>query len=96
MPQPFFCMSNVHVESCGEPPTLSNDRPSRYQGYFENRHGEQWIFTLDSTTGKADLRGGDAGWNKSYEVFNGEAQGLILSPDEQTWLKACWMAAKRT
>ena len=31
-----------------------------YIGYFANRYGEQWIFTLDRATGEVCLRGGDA------------------------------------
>jgi hypothetical protein len=93
MPSPFFSMSNVHTVSCGTPPNFVNDKPDRYHGYFENRVGEQWVFTYDRSTRKAELRGGDVGWQEVYEVVGGSAKEVILGSDELRWLEACWMAA---
>jgi len=59
MNRPFFMMSNVHAMSCGDPPTFSNDIADDYYGYFENRHGEQWVFTYSRSKKKAEIRGGD-------------------------------------
>jgi hypothetical protein len=92
MNRPFFTMSNVHVASCGEPPALSNDNPDYYHGYFENRHGEQWIFTYCRSKRKAEIRGGDADWASVYEVVDGKVEELVLSTDERLWLAACWAA----
>ena len=95
MPSPFFSMSNAHVSDCGDPPVFVNDRPGRYHGYFENRQGEQWVFTYDRSTKRAELRGGDAGWQQVHEVIGGKAKEVILSADELRWLEACWLAAVR-
>jgi hypothetical protein len=62
-------------------------------GYFENAHGEQWIFTFNRQTKKAELRGGDIGWNEVHEVHGGHVAGIVLSANEQKWLQACWSAA---
>ena len=95
MQSSFFSMCNVHVASCGAPPNFSNEDPGRYHGYFENQHGEQWVFTYDRSTKTALLRGGDAGWDQVYQVIDGQAPDLILSPEELLWLKSCWAAATR-
>lgn len=63
-------------------------------GYFENRYGEQWIFTYDRENETAVLRGGDTGWNSGFSVVDGVAEGLILSNEEQLWLRACWAAVQ--
>ena len=42
-------------------------------------------------TKEAVLYCGDAGW-EAFPVRDGIAQGLILSPDEETWLRACLKA----
>ena len=64
-------------------------------GYFENPHGEQWIFTMNRQAGKATLQGGDVGWNTQFDVTNGSAADLILGREEQLWLDACWSAARK-
>jgi hypothetical protein len=92
----FFSMSNVHAASCGSPPNFVNDRRDRYHGYFENRHGEQWVFTYDRSAKRAELRGGDPGWQHVYEVVDGEVKDLGMSSDELRWLEACWTAAVRS
>jgi hypothetical protein len=84
---------NNHVETCGEPPTIDNADRSRYYGYFQNEHGEQWLFVYDYGTETGTLRGGDCGWDRIYEVIGGLAAGLILNSAEQQWLAACWNAA---
>jgi hypothetical protein len=93
--KPLFTVSNHHTGNCGQPPGINGDRPNRYHGYFENALGEQFVFVYHRVTGKADLWCGDAGWEKPFAVANGQPEGLILSPEEQTWLQACWSAAGR-
>ncbi|TYP46776.1 hypothetical protein [Thermosediminibacter litoriperuensis] len=90
--KPFFVMQNKHAKSCGEPPLITND-DSKYYGYFENEHGEQWVFIYDRRTGTAELRGGDVGWERVFLVRNGQVNGLILNENEKMWLQACWKAA---
>jgi hypothetical protein len=86
MSEPLFLMRNQHVSSCGEPPCYTNDVAGRYHGYFENRHGDQWVFVYDRAIGQGTLRGGGAGWTERYEVIDGAAVGLVLDDDERQWL----------
>jgi hypothetical protein len=59
-----FAAHNLHNVRCGSPPRLRNtDNPALYHGYFENRHGEQFVFTLDQATGTGTISGGDLGWD---------------------------------
>jgi hypothetical protein len=58
-----FAAHNNHDERCGRPPHLRNtDNLGLYHGYFENRHGEQFVFTFDRATGTGTVSGGDLGW----------------------------------
>jgi hypothetical protein len=59
-----FAARNVHDARCGAPPRLRNtDNPALYHGYFENRHGEQFVFTFDRATGTGTVSGGDLRWD---------------------------------
>jgi hypothetical protein len=59
-----FVAHNNHDERCGPPPRLRNtDNPGLYHGYFENRHGEQFVFTFDRVTKAGTVSGGDLSWN---------------------------------
>ena len=89
---PFFAVTNHHTPSSGRPPSVSADEPGAYHGYFENRHGEQFVFVYRHETREAVLWCGDAGWG-SYAVVDGRVESLILSSEESTWLRACWEAA---
>jgi hypothetical protein len=66
-----FAAHNVHYPSCGRPPRLRNtDDPGLYYGYFENFHGEQFVFTFDRTSGTGTVAGGDLDWGnpKSFTL----------------------------
>ena len=52
-------IDNAHDADSGKPPTLET---ADYLGYFENCHGEQWVFAGDWAKRTASLRGGDVGW----------------------------------
>lgn len=101
MAEPLLTIFNRHTASCGDPPIESSQpEHNHYVGYFENMFGEQWIFTFDRTAGTGQLRGGDVGWNTRLTVESDGQGGLrlepttiILSPDEGTWLLACWRSA---
>lgn len=95
MSEPLLKIRNHHSLSCGDPPIIDDDSDQCYVGYFENIHGEQWIFTLDRRTGTSTVRGGDAGWNSVFNVIDGIAEGLVITEDEQLWLRACWSASRR-
>ena len=73
---------------------VSTEAAGLYIRCFENRYGEQWIFTLDRATREAPLWGGDAGWDTAHPVRDGRVDGLILAPDEAAWLQACWSATR--
>jgi hypothetical protein len=91
---PMLTIHNRHSAECGIPPTFSTEVADLYIGYFENRCGEQWIFTCNRTTHEASLRGGDAGWDNAHPVRGGRVDGLILAPEEAAWLQACWSATQ--
>lgn len=98
---PMLVIYNRHAPGCGEPPGLDNYMGD-YRSYFENEHGEQWIFVYDRAAGEATLYGGDIGWEEPVTMCQPSALedieimtqiDLVLAPAELTWLKACWMAA---
>lgn len=93
MNNPLFIMNNNHSSSDENRLVFTNDNPNQYCGYFENEHGEQWVFLYDRKTGISELRGGDVGWENIYQVIDGHVIELILSAEEKMWLKACWNAA---
>lgn len=92
MSEPLLTIFNSHTPQCGRPPSLNNESPDLYTGYFENRFGEQWMFTFNRRTREATLRGGDVGWENSFSVRDGRVVELILGQDELVWLSACWKA----
>jgi hypothetical protein len=67
------------------------DLKGKFASYFENAHGEQWVFVYDGKTHQGELYGGDCGW-KPERVRDGRV-GLMLDEAEHLWLQACWMAA---
>jgi hypothetical protein len=90
---PLLTISNHHSPNCGDPPIIDDRDPDIYVGYFANAFGEQWIFTHNRKSGVSELRGGDVGWNSSFQVENGTVEGLMLNGSERVWLAACWDAA---
>ena len=94
MSEPMLTIHNRHAAACGIPPAVSTEAADLYIGSFENRYGEQWIFTCDRATGEARLRGGDAGWATAHPVRDGRVDGLNLAPEETAWLQACWSATR--
>jgi hypothetical protein len=93
MSEPLLTIRNHHSPACGDPPIVNEEGRSTYIGYFENQHGEQWIFTCNRLTGEAVLRGGDIGRNEQVPIVEGKANGLNLSRDEMLWLEVCVAAA---
>ena len=92
MSDPLLTIRNHHAPGSGDPPIISDDENIDI-GYFENAHGEQWIFTLNRDTGDALLCGGDVGWNSEHRVVDGVVSELVLNVDERRWLRSCWDAA---
>jgi hypothetical protein len=59
-----FAAHNNHGPRCGPPPRFRNtDDLGLYYGYFENRYGEQFVFTFDRATLTGTVSGGDLGWD---------------------------------
>jgi hypothetical protein len=88
------------VEGCGEPPEIPTD--NAYLSYFENRHGEQWLFWVDQDTRRAFVTGGDVGWEvtdlaKSKMLPRDVEQEAELSkPFREAFDEAVRQAAKAT
>lgn len=91
--EPLFRVSNHHTAHCGTPAAIDADDAEKYFGYFANEHGEQAVFVFDRESGEATLRLGDAGWARTHLVVDGDVPGLVLTPSESTWLRACWLAS---
>ena len=89
-----FSATNFHSADCGQPPSVRDDGTSpNYCGYFVNRHGEQWVVTIDPEVNTGILRGGDIGWDTEVQIADGKITGdVILGDDERRWLDACWRA----
>ena len=92
MSNPLFKVSNHHTRSCGDPPAADGDAAGVYHGYFANEVGEQSVYVHDFETGKATVRLGDSGWDASYPIVDGCAEGLIVTEAEAAWIRACWIA----
>jgi hypothetical protein len=76
-----FAAHNNHDERCGSPPRLRNiDNPGLYYGYFENRFGEQFVFTFDQATKTGTVSGGDLGWNAPKAFTLGLLDEALRSP----------------
>ena len=45
MSEPLLTIRNHHSPTCGDPPIVNEEDRDTYIGYFENQHGEQWVFT---------------------------------------------------
>ncbi|MEM1121537.1 MAG: hypothetical protein AAGJ18_13895, partial [Bacteroidota bacterium] len=84
-----FTIDNNHIADSGKIPKL--DTEGKYKGYYENMHGEQFIFLGDQKTGKAIVRGGDFGWETEIEIFTGMQGGKwIFSNEEILWISHCY------
>jgi hypothetical protein len=60
-----FAAHNNHHPRCGSQPRIRNTAArGLYHGYFENYHGEQFVFTFDRATGAGTIWGGDLGWDE--------------------------------
>ena len=70
MTTPLFSVNNHQIKECGKPPTFTDaDRTlGDRRSYFENRHGEQWIFTHNRDTRLIRVYSGDCGWDKVLSV----------------------------
>jgi hypothetical protein len=78
-----FAAHNNHDPRCGPPPRLRNtDNPGLYYGYFENRYGEQFIFTFDRATGTGTVSGGDPGWGDPKPFTLGLVDEALRSTED--------------
>ena len=78
-----FAAYNTHHERYGTPPRLRNaDNPGLYHGYFENRYGEQFVFTFDRATGAGTVSGGDLGWGDPKAFTRGLLDEALRSTQD--------------
>ena len=84
-------IENCHVDECGLPPNI--DAKEKYISYFENSHGEQWVFIGDEQNKKASIYGGDINWEKPIEISNERiCPNMVLDDLEKNWIVLCWAA----
>jgi hypothetical protein len=70
-----FTAHNDHDPRCGRPLWLRNTAdPGLYYGDFENRYGEQFVFTFDRGTGTGTVSGGDLGWDNPKSFTLGQLE----------------------
>ncbi len=91
----MFSVANHHVEGAGTPVhELLIERPGEegrvFRSYFENEHGEQWIFLFDKEREKGVVLGGDIGWDEPVPLAG--LHKLILGQGEALWIGACLQA----
>ena len=86
----ILTIKNRHIPGCGVPPTLEQT-PSVWLSYFENEHGEQWLFRYDRSTQAWQVWGGDLGWNCLLDT-SGRLSDVVLGFAEQLWLQSCLVA----
>ena len=55
----------------------NTDNPGLYYGYFENRYGEQFVFTFDRATGTGTVSGGDLGWGDPRPFTLGQLEEAV-------------------
>jgi hypothetical protein len=65
-----------------------------YVSYFENAHGNQWIFVRPNGADRATLYGSTANWHP-HEVYERGAEQLagpevVLDGHERSWLRNTW------
>ena len=78
-----FAAYNAHHARCGAPPRLRNTHNlGLYYGYFENRYGEQFIFTFDRATGAGTVWGGDLGWGEPKAFTRGLLDEALRSTQD--------------
>lgn len=92
----ILSISNNHTNAFPYKTLLVPSDKARYVGYYQNDHGEQWVFIYGKEYGGGLLIGGDLGWDTVVPLGNGAVpinQQVSLSQGEQLWLYSCWMAS---
>ena len=90
--EPLLTLYNRHAAAAVEPPHLTNHDRTRYLAYFENEHGDQWLFVDDPASGTAVLRCGDADWT-AHTIRGPQDLPRSMTDAERAWATACWQAA---
>jgi hypothetical protein len=88
-----FAAYNTHSANCGPPPGHRNSaNPRLYYGYYENRYGEQFVFTYDPASQTGTIEGGDLEWG-NIKTFT---LGLLKQALHATQALAAQIEAGRT
>lgn len=66
-----------------------------YVSYYENYHGEQWVFVRDRDADGGTLYGGDIGWDAVAVGEHALVPNLNLDAGELAWLKNAWQTSIR-
>lgn len=79
--QPLFSVTNHQIADCGAPPTLPADFDTGpyFRSYFQNKHGEQWLFWRHLESGEYELRGGDCGWDNKLKPVLVDYETLVTA-----------------
>lgn len=88
----ILTIKNRHTPMCGTPPTLEQS-PQAWLSYFENEHGEQWLFRCDRGTKAWQVWGGDLDWDTVIDSTEPLSQ-VTLGAAERLWLLACFEACR--
>jgi len=90
MPEILFMVGNHYFKTCGQLPGGTTDGDDgNYHSYFENEHGEQWLFTYNRREDRVYIQGGDLGW-ESFGLQH--IRFKVLNTEEKLWLDACLRA----
>lgn len=67
----LFISTNHHCDDCGfAPHNFVVQQPNLYRGYYENIHGEQWLFSYNRDNREFEVYGGDCGWSEKLQVVS--------------------------
>ena len=89
MPEILFMVGNHHVGQLPDTIGTVEGDDGNYHSYFENQHGEQWVFTYNRKEDRVYIYGGDLDW-KPFGLQH--IRYKVLNEEERLWLDACLRA----
>ncbi len=94
MSEPMLRIRNHHSASCGDPPIVSDEDPDNYIGYFENRYGEQWLFTCHRKTRKVELLPRQESFASLHILTRRASEGSEALPSLARRVSMCFFGAR--